>query len=805
MSNPDATQPDRMAPVAALYDIASPEERLVLDTLGAFSLQGAPIPAIVEASTLPSRTCAQILERLSLLSLVQHNGNSHEHYILHPLLYGFCQATLREREKALLNQGIGPEDTQTGRMINFYVRYTDTHREDFFALDTAHNNIIHAAEQAWHNKACDAVYNLWEASELWLDVRGHWISLYVMLEWAVNASRMRRGHEAELAKSLISRSTYFDIKGKVTHALRDAEEGLALGRELGDRKTVASALVRLGSIFSEHHNDAEKAHLSFEAAWRMCHDLPDWDESAYIAYELALSYWTRDDPATAETLFNSAIAISKRFFPRRISRRYEAYCVTCLGNLAAGQGKYGQARELLYKSLELKAGDLYSTSISLNSLARLAIQLGNVENAVKLFWDALAINKRLGALSTLVSTLRQIGDGYSRLLEYHDAVAAYEDARNIGARLEIPKEMGAVLSGLGTAYYRLGRYDKAVAAFSECLRALTTVPKQDRDDIDVALRDIGKAYYRQGALKEARVYLEEVKEKRGEVADAAQLLAEGLFDVGEEYTEGGNHAEALIAYKDGLEMARSSPGENAYQKSVFLWKIGKTHAALGSHDEAVTQFEQAYELLRDLGRPLEIVLVLEDLEGSSTAAGFKEKADAVRADIERFLSEADKSSDASTRTELADYYIEHERLREAQGVLDEVAPSVEQQKASKTKNEQLGDIGRSYHRLGRAYEGGGMYAEALSSYARAAELLESRVRSQVYGVLMHDIGDVHRAQDRLDEAITYYEKAREYKDDPRDVSTLRVLADTYAEKGQHEKALSVYREGLARLDEPSVQ
>lgn len=76
------------------------------------------------------------------------------------------------------------------------------------------------------------------------------------------------------------------------------------------------------------------------------------------------------------------------------------------------------------------------------------------------------------------------------------------------------------------------------------------------------------------------------------------------------------------------------------------------------------------------------------------------------------------------------------------------------------------------------------------------------MRSQFYGVLMHDIGDVYRAEDppRLDQAITYYEKALEYKDDPRDLSTLRVLADTYAENGQHEKALSVYREGLDRLD-----
>ena len=79
--------------------------------------------------------------------------------------------------------------TNFSRMINFYAKYADKHREDFPALD-AEDNIIHAAEQAWKNKAWDAVYHLWEASQLWLDVSGHMDSLYFMLEWAVHASRI---------------------------------------------------------------------------------------------------------------------------------------------------------------------------------------------------------------------------------------------------------------------------------------------------------------------------------------------------------------------------------------------------------------------------------------------------------------------------------------------------------------------------------------------------------------------------------------------------------------------------------------
>jgi len=396
--------------------------------------------------------------------------------------------------------------------------------------------------------------------------------------------------------------------------------------------------------------------------------------------------------------------------------------------------------------------------------------------------------------------LKEIGDVYSQQRKYTEAIVAYENARKIGIRIELLDELATVLSGLGTAYYELGRYDHAIAALHERLKTLAAAPEQNHYRIGITLRDIGKVYYRQGHLNEAWSYFEQANEKLSEM-EATDILADGLLQIGQEYTEHGDHNKALTAYQDGLKMARSLSEENAYQKSVFLHKIGETYAALENHNEAVNHFEQAYQILKDLANPLEIVAVLENFEKASKMAGLNDKADAARKDIERILADANKSSDSRILTDLVNYYTEHEKLRDAQEVLDRAATLVEQHQTPKSKIKQTRDIGLSYHMLGRAYERLEMYAEALTFYQRAAQLLESRVRSQVYGVLMHDIGDVYRALELLDQAIIYYEKATEYKDDPRDLTrTLRVLADTYAEQGQHEKALAVYREGLEKLN-----
>ena len=58
-----------------------------------------------------------------------------------------------------------------------------------------------------------------------------------------------------------------------------------------------------------------------------------------------------------------------------------------------------------------------------------------------------------------------------------------------------------------------------------------------------------------------------------------------------------------------------------------------------------------------------------------------------------------------------------------------------------------------------------MYEEALAAYQQAAKLL--KFDSQTYSGLMRDIGDVYRTQQKLEQAVIYYEKAQEYKGDKR--------------------------------------
>jgi tetratricopeptide (TPR) repeat protein/DNA-binding CsgD family transcriptional regulator/MinD-like ATPase involved in chromosome partitioning or flagellar assembly len=107
--------------------------------------------------------------------------------------------------------------------------------------------------------------------------------------------------------------------------------------------------------------------------------------------------------------------------------------------------------------------------------------------------------------------------------------------------------------------------------------------------------------------------------------------------------------------------------------------------------------------------------------------------------------------------------------------------------------------------LGRAYEGRRANQEALAAYQEALELLDAEADPRFYGVVLHDIADVLRAQGDLDESVSIYRQAMEYKRrgdaSARDqAATLDALGRAYEDRRANQEALAAYQEALELLD-----
>ena len=68
---------------------------------------------------------------------------------------------------------------------------------------------------------------------------------------------------------------------------------------------------------------------------------------------------------------------------------------------------------------------------------------------------------------------------------------------------------------------------------------------------------------------------------------------------------------------------------------------------------------------------------------------------------------------------------------------------------------------------------------------------------------MHDIGHVYRVQRHFDQALAYYEKAREYENHDL-VPTLDAIGDMHTRLGKHENAIVFYKEAIETLDNGST-
>ena len=119
-------------------------------------------------------------------------------------------------------------------------------------------------------------------------------------------------------------------------------------------------------------------------------------------------------------------------------------------------------------------------------------------------------------------------------------------------------------------------------------------------------------------------------------------------------------------------------------------------------------------------------------------------------------------------------------------------------------------LGVAYERLG--YRGAdGAYDRALAAYREALGLVDAAADPRWYGVILHDLADVHRAQGDLEEAARLFREAADRKRQgdasARDqVTTLRALGVTCEDlgrrgaQGAYDRALAAYREALGLVD-----
>lgn len=162
-------------------------------------------------------------------------------------------------------------------------------------------------------------------------------------------------------------------------------------------------------------------------------DQPSYELASTLG-RLGRCYRAVGRPKNAEATYRKGIEVAEQLEPVDHVFRHRCALHTDLADVLTDQGKYAEARgeyELVLQSA-ISLNDLRSEGVILGQLGTLALQEGNLADAVNLYRDALKLFERLGEPATVATVHHQLGQAFQKTRQWERAEQHYRES----ARLE---------------------------------------------------------------------------------------------------------------------------------------------------------------------------------------------------------------------------------------------------------------------------------------------------------------------------------------------------------------------------------
>ena len=248
-------------------------------------------------------------------------------------------------------------------------------------------------------------------------------------------------------------------------------------------------------------------------------------------------------------------------------------------------------------------------------------KLDNYSEAIEWFQKALDLQREMGDLESIASTLNNIGLNYKMRGNYDKAIEYYEQTIRIDEELDKGSEIAITLNNIGMVYRLWGKYDKAIEYFERSLNLKSSLKEQD--GVSKSLKYIGLVYTDWGKYDEAiRSFRESLKieESLNNEAEAAVRLN----NLGRVYFYQNHYDTALVYFEKNLEFQIRS--NDMGQIALAYNNIGKVYEAQKKYKDAVQYLSSALEIYTKLGKEGEKSTALANLSGICRAMGQNEKA-----------------------------------------------------------------------------------------------------------------------------------------------------------------------------------
>ncbi len=335
-------------------------------------------------------------------------------------------------------------------------------------------------------------------------------------------------------------------------------------------------------VQGEHAEDliAEAYRLfnEFDQLWRM---------SQYQAAQEKLQQ-------ALELYRNSSV---RQAFPQA-SRQGEAGALNGLGVMAQNVGQYEQALNYYQEALLISQdiGDRTVEAATLNNIGEVNRLSGNYPTALEYYEQSLAIARKVGDRTVESQPLNNIGEVNQLLGNYLTALEYYEQSlviqRDIGDRAGEARTLGRI----GIVKLLLGNHLTALEYYEQSLVIQRDIG--ERAGEAGTLNSIGIVNDLFGNYPTALEYYEQSLAIHREIGDRAGEAAT-LNNIGNVYNILGNYPTALEYYQQSLAIQQEIGDRQG--KARTLNNIGEVNIWLGNYSTALDYHQQSLVIQRDIG------------------------------------------------------------------------------------------------------------------------------------------------------------------------------------------------------------
>jgi CHAT domain-containing protein/Flp pilus assembly protein TadD len=222
-------------------------------------------------------------------------------------------------------------------------------------------------------------------------------------------------------------------------------------------------------------------------------------------------------------------------------------------------------------------------------------QLGEIQNALEVYLEALKIWRQLGNRQYEASAINNIGIIYNDIGEYEKAVINYNQAIAIQREIGNRQSEGIYLNNLAYAFMRLQKYDEAELIFRQAL-----VIKREDDSargqrsVAVTINNLGMTLVLGGKREAGIKHLEEALALRKNIDDRWGV-ANSLLNLGRMKADGGRSEESAKLLTEANTRSKELGDRRMEAESLYL--LANAEFETGQIDDAIMKVERGLQLV----------------------------------------------------------------------------------------------------------------------------------------------------------------------------------------------------------------